>query len=432
MDTVRVDHLSCYGYARPTTPRIDALARESVLFEHAVAPSPWTLPSHGSLFTGLYPSSHGCTGEILTLSDANVTLAEVLHDHSYQTGAFVANIYLMPEFGFAQGFSTYEMCAYDPQGRLKVSYAAAEMNAQVFPWLEARARDYAAGAGQPFFLFVNYMDAHAPYVPPSPYDALYGDPTPYPSPFYRNDDRFGYVKGTLQMTPRDRQHIVDFYDSCLTFLDHHVGALADRLAELKLAENTVLVVAADHGEFLGEHNLLDHRLFLYEELLNVPLVVRYPGVLPAGKRVGGLVQLTDVMPTLLDLVGVAGPPGMQGRNLAGLIGTGDTRVFDMAYAEYFRDEPLIELLGEWYDRRLKSVRAGDWKYIWASNGADELYDLGADRGESHNLIGERPDQATKLRVRLNDWLTGLATAPTPAGTPAIDPAQRERLRRLGY
>lgn len=416
LDTVRADHVSCYGYGRSTTPRLDALAADGVLFEGCVAPAPWTVPSHGSLFTGLYPTSHGSHEEHLALSPAHITLAEVLRDAGYETAGFAANLYLMPTLGYDQGFNTYDVQPVLTPGRVRLVRDAGEMNALVLPWLDTQG-----AKRQPFFLFVNYMDAHAPYDPPAPYDALYGDPRPFDSPFYRNQNRLPYIRGEVEMTPREQQHIIDFYDSEITYLDYEVGRVLDKLAELGLDDHTLVIVASDHGEFLGEHHLLDHRLCLYEEVLDVPLVLWYPAGLPQGRRVAGLVQLTDVMPTVLDLVGVKPPVAMQGRSLVPLIqGQDDPATYNVAFAEFFRDESHVQELGPAYDRRLKSLRLGDWKYIWSSAGPEELYDLSTDPGESHNLVMQQPDRAATLHARLDSWLSLLLSADTLGAVVPVD------------
>jgi arylsulfatase A-like enzyme len=395
LDAVRNDHLSCYGYERPTTSHIDALAQEGVLFESCAAPAPWTVPSHGSLFTGLYPTSHGAHAEHLALSPLNTTLAEVLRDAGYETGGFSANIYLSPTLGFDQGFATYDVRLMD-DGRPKPVRAAAEMNALVLPWVEARARD-----DRPFFLFVNYMDAHAPYLPPPPYDTLYGDPM-----------------------DREDERKIALYDGGIAYMDSEVGRLLDRLDELGLTDDTLIIVTADHGEFLGEHGLWDHKQHLYEEVLNVPLVMRYPPRLPRGQYVASLVQLTDVMPTVLTLAGVEPPAAMQGRNLLPLIrGEESPAAYTVAFAEFFRDEAHMRKLGPAYDRRLKSLRVGDWKYIWSSTGTEELYNLHTDPGESHNLASTETTRTADMRDRLDRWVGSLVKLVDWEGVSGTDRAQ---------
>ncbi|MBU0493875.1 MAG: sulfatase-like hydrolase/transferase [Chloroflexi bacterium] len=389
LDAVRADHLSCYQYERPTTPHIDALAQEGVLLIECTAPAPWTVPSHGSLFTGMYPTSHGAHAEHLALSPLNITLAEVLRDVGYETGGFSANIYLSPTLGFDQGFTTYDVRLMDDV-RPKPVRDAGEMNALVLPWLEARARD-----GRPFFLFVNYMDAHAPYLPPPPYDTRYDGP----------DD------------------LVSRYDGAIAHLDSEVGRVLDKLEELGLSENTLVIVTADHGEFLGEHGLLDHKQHLFETVLRVPLVLWYPRSLPGGQRVAGLVQLTDVMPTILALAGVETPAAMQGRSLLPLIrGEQDPLAYNVAFAEYWRDELLIQKRGAVFDRRLRSLRVGDWKYIWSSAGAGELYNLRQDPGEMHNLALSEPAQTAAMRERLDRWVDLLVRL-VPGNAPGGEQAQ---------
>ena len=417
VDTLRADHLGCYGYSRPTSPRIDAFAAGAVLYERAMASAPWTVPSHASLFTGLDPFEHGAYSfpatpgmlrNVHPLESSHTTLAEALSEEGYATAAFVANAgFLHRSLGLDQGFGTYH-----PE-----RVPAVKLNERVFEWLESH-RD------ERFFLFVNYMDAHWPYnTRPRP-----GQIDPPAS-----RDRELYERLFEQVMPGDSpaprelsSQVIAQYDTGVAHADAAVGALIDRLAALGLDTSTTLVVTSDHGEYFGEHGLVGHSKDVYQAALHVPLVIGRPGV-EDGSRVAVPVSSADV-------------PGLIAQTLT-------AQVSD-SLAERFARDPLLPIVSENYFSRARDMLNPPWnarfqrvrraifawplKYVWSSDGAHELYDLASDSDENRDLIEQRPLDASRLASLLE---ARLAARPVGSrGLPAseLTPAELEELRELGY
>jgi arylsulfatase A-like enzyme/tetratricopeptide (TPR) repeat protein len=384
IDTCRADHLGCYGYKRPTTPHIDALARAGVLFEQVLTPVPLTTPAHSSLLTGTYPPTHGVrlnNGQ--GLPESSVTLAEILRDAGYRTAAFVGGFPLDAGFGLNQGFETYDD-RFTKKSETSASLAertAEEVGTPAMAWLQANAHE-------PFFLFLHFYDAHLPYDPPEPFASSFGD---------------------------------DPYSGELAYVDEWIGRILERLRSLSVDGNTLVVLTADHGESLDEHGEKSHGYFIYQSTQRVPLVIRAPGG-PKGKRVAGRVSLIDLMPTVLDLTGVKPPPRLQGASLRpALEGKGS----DASRPLYC--ESLVA--GQFQCASLHGIVEGGWKYIRAPR--PELYDLTKDPGEKNNVIAADPRVAQRLSDRL-DVLVQQMEAPTSEHDAASDPEAVRRLQSLGY
>jgi arylsulfatase A-like enzyme len=352
LDTLRADHLSAYGYARETSPRIDALARDGVLFERAVAPTSWTLPAHLSMLTGLSISAHGVCDDRLwqarepdgaprAIPFRGTFLPELFKNAGYDTAGFYTWKYLEPRFGFGPGFDTYERIGSsvfsDPElakrfEALRAAGDTAEIQRWMaesplafdeqrptadeavdaaLAWLDARAGD------APFFLFLHLFDIHDGYVPPAPFDARFTDPG-YAGPVTGRRVTAPDSPVRPDMAPADLAQLVALYDGEIAWVDSQVGRVLDRLDELGLAGDTVVVLTSDHGEEFFEHGGKTHRAQLYAESVHVPLVVAWPGELPAGRRVAGTVGLVDVLPTIAGLAGVAAPKGLTGRDLSAI------------------------------------------------------------------------------------------------------------------
>ncbi|HZE88688.1 MAG TPA: sulfatase, partial [Verrucomicrobiae bacterium] len=292
LDTVRADHVGCYGYARPTTPILDALARESTLFELAVAPAPWTLPSHASMFTSLYPHEHGAAGPSSTLAAERVTIAETLREAGYSTAAFTGGGYLSSKFGLSQGFDVFENL-YDSPTSAIVSRALA--------WFDGRPAD------QPYFLFVHTYEPHTPYT--SATFASLPDAGRV-GPSFAEEDLRELRSGQFRPTPAEQRYIEDLYDGDIHAADAALGPLWDRLRAAGELDRSLVIVTSDHGEELFERSArtsAGHGHSLYEELLRVPLVIRYAKGFPAGMRVATPVSLIDLVPTLAAVTGVPWP-----------------------------------------------------------------------------------------------------------------------------
>ncbi|REK27715.1 MAG: tetratricopeptide repeat protein [Planctomycetota bacterium] len=385
IDTLRADHLGCYGFQRPTSPNIDALAADGLLFERAQTTNPLTLPAHSSLMTGKIPPAHGAlTNQGHTLAEANVTLAEILRDEGWQTGAVVGAYPLESRFGLAQGFADYDD---EFDGSLKAGLfterSAESVSRAAIDWLERRGDD-------PFFMFVHYYDPHQRYLPPEPFNSAY---------------------------PQDK------YSGEIAYTDHWVGKLIERLQQLELYDSTLIVLTSDHGESLGEHGEISHGFFIYQPVMHIPLIVRLPQG-PRGQRLKTPVSLVDVMPTVLELAGRPLPSDLQGISLAASFRngveppTGRDLYSDSWYPAKFACAPLRGLLQD------------QWRYVWSVR--PELYNLHEDPREAKNVLDQHSDVAARLAEGLQ---TMLAAAPSPAtggSSTTPDAAARARLRSLGY
>jgi arylsulfatase A-like enzyme len=413
LDTVRADHLSCYGYARPTTPNLDRLASRGMLFENAIAPTSWTLPALASVLSGLLPHQHGADW-YEPMSRAPMTLAEILKTAGFDTGGFNAN----PDFGLAgwglaQGFDVYwdahdwlrhnlvatfaGQSLYQTLFREFVSFNefdrqdAGEVNQQVQEWLGQRS-------ARPYFLFINYMDAHRPYVPPAPYDRRFGrlpKPLLWKISFSLHDGRW-----SQPITPAERRGMIDGYDNSLAYLDSQVGRLLDAMAASPDAGRTFVIVAGDHGEGFGEHGTFDHGWDLYREVLHVPLLVAGPGI-PAGKRVAGVAELREVFPTVIQMaLGNAGPP---------IARASLSRFWNGQSSPEAAAPPVVselDLLTPAGHQSVLSLSAARWHFLVNSTGSVELYDDQADGKETRNLAAspDLQDVAPKLRMQLQTIL----------------------------
>ena len=386
IDTCRADHLRCYGYKRETTPNIDAVARDGVLFQEALTPVPLTTPAHSSMFTGTYPPTHGVhLNNGVGLAESNVTLAEVLREAGFQTAAFVAGFPLDPQFGLNQGFDTYDS-KFTKTGETSASYSERSAEAVSLPalaWLDQHK-------GNPFFLFLHYFDAHLPYDPPEPYRSAYAD---------------------------------DPYAGEIAYVDHWIGQVVDRLRALDAYDDTLLVIAGDHGESLGDHGETSHGFFVYQVTQHVPLVVRAPhGV--KGARFEGRVSLVDLMPTVLDVAGLKTPERVQGTSLRrGLEGEPAQDAARPLYCESLEAT-------EFECSALHGIVSGSWKYIRAPR--QELYDLSRDPAETNNVFDKEQSTAQRLRDRLEEMLPEFEAAAPARDAASADPDAVRRLQSLGY
>jgi arylsulfatase A-like enzyme len=430
LDTARPDAIGAYTEARAHTPTLDALAHTGVLFTNAHSTSAWTLPAHGSLFTGLFPSRHGAHWEGSGLSEELTTLAEILAE-THETVGLSENPHIIAAKGFAQGFDRYAETWRARRGP-KLPPTTLELFAR---WLDERDPE------RPFFAFVNLMTPHLPYMPPEEHRRRFIDPALQAraselTDFGESDAR-DVMMGRRELPPSDLQLLRELYLADLSFADERVGEAFDMLRAAGELEQSFIIVTGDHGENIGHHGLMEHQLCLYETLLRVPLILRLPGVFEGGERRDDPVQLVDLLPTVLDVFGVPEErrPHSEGRSLLGAAIPADRPI----YAEYMRPEPQKRLFLKRdpgfdfspYDRRLRSIQVGSLKLIASDRGERELYDLARDPDELHDLSAARPEDAARLAAQLDSWARNLAPrAAQPA--PAIDPEARRALRELGY
>jgi arylsulfatase A-like enzyme len=424
IDTLRADHTTPYGYGRDTTPGLSALAAQGTRFAVAYAPTPLTAPSHATLFTGQYPGSHGLLKNGVDLDARMRTLAEMLGEHGYQTAAVVSSFVLDARFGFDQGFDTY-LDDFSIEGA--TDKVETWKNHAVEGGFDTRADDTTRralrwlwvdrDAERPFFLFVHYSDPHNPYVPPASVSSR------FPLPPLAAADVDDPAKQTLRKGVHD-------YDGEVAFVDQEVVRLLEELERLELEDETLVVVTADHGEGLMDHGRWFHGVDVHEEAVRIPLVVRWPGVVPAGRRGTSPVELVDLAPTLLDLLGIEhGGERFEGRSLAGFLrGEAEPDRDDPVFLHRRRYAPQV-VQGTRVSGEQHAVIQGSWKLIDHSQGDDELYDLARDPEERDNRIDAEPERAAALRRLLDDWRSGHAE---PRETPALDPEERRALEALGY
>ncbi len=407
LDTVRADHLSLYGYSRQTTPNLDRWGRQGVVFEDAIAPTSWTLASHASMFTGMLPHQHGADW-LIPLNTRRWTLADVLSSWGYETAGFTSNfVYGGAGWGLDEGFDSYEdyresvphifqalkLCSavFEPFYRHWVlpeyfeRREAPQANADILGWFHHRSP-------RPFFLFVNYFDAHDPYLAPEPYSHRFGQC----SLDVIRRTKLAFAKSHARVSDPDKTALIAGYDNSLAYLDHAVGQLLDTLSRFPGWENTVVILTSDHGEGFGEHGTFSHGENLYREALRVPLIVFGPGI-PKGRRVARVVATQDLFATVLDFAG----DGVAPFRRDGLQRYWTSRA-DFADS----DEPVIAELtpkyrtvGLWPEISLRTTR---WTYIRNSRGDEELYDWRRDPGEQDNLAASAAygHVLEELRARL--------------------------------
>lgn len=389
IDTLRADRIGAYGYAKARTPNIDGLAASGVRFEKAYSPVPITLPSHASLMTGTYPmrtGMHDFSGN--KLDPALPTLATLLKAQGYSTGAVVGAAVLDRRFGLNQGFDFY-YDNFDFNRMLETNLDAMERPGsvvvdQALGWLRKNST-------RRFFLWVHLYDPHHPYNPPAPYNTQFKD---------------------------------DLYNGEIAYTDVQIGRLLGYLRRAGLASNTLIVLAGDHGEGLGEHGEKTHGFFIYNSTLHVPLLMKLPGSGAVAKKVvADNVSLVDVLPTVLDALRMPVPAHVQGRNLMPLI-KGKSEDESHLYAESY----LPRLHFNWSE--LRGIQAGSYRLI--DGPKPELYDLSKDPGELQNLVEQKPALAMELRTQLANVIQKYSAGGETAQKTSLDPAMAERLQALGY
>jgi arylsulfatase A-like enzyme/Flp pilus assembly protein TadD len=382
LDTTRVDRVGAYGSTPSLTPNFDRVAAEGVLFTRAWTVTPLTTPAHASLMTGLYPQAHGVRNNGRMRMRAGIpTLASAFSAAGYRTGAFVAAFPVSRAFGFATGFGTFDDdFGDDASGKPRNERNAALVNARALPWLKA-----AAASGEPFFAWIHYYDAHAPYEPPPPFA-----------------ERF-----------LDRP-----YDGEVAFADSELGRVLATVREAGVLDRTVVLVVADHGEGLGDHHESEHGLLLYEPTVAVPLAIRAPLAIAKGGRRRELASLVDVAPTLAALAGVFFPTAVDGRNL--LAPDTDRPVYaeSLFAAEEFSWAPI------------RAVRSGSMKWIEAPR--PERYDLEVDPGERVDLAGRDPRKDLAMEQVVARFASSEAGEAVPVENGLVDDELVSRLQALGY
>lgn len=399
-DTTRADFIGCYGKQSARTPTLDRLAAEGTLFENCLTPVPITTPSHSTMFTGLYPLAHGVRDNgRFRLPAERTTLAELLKAEGYATGAAVGAFPLTRDWGLDQGFDFYDdhitVAAEDERGRRQRDPGvffderpASRVNDAMLPWLRANAR-------RRFFAFVHYWDPHQPHVPPPPFSDLY----PH-----------------------------DLYQGEIAYADQALGVLLDELERQGVYDRTVVAMLGDHGEGRGEHQEDTHSMLLYKATLHVPLIVRIPGE-PGGRRVAARVGTVDLMPTLLEVLGLPVPDEVQGRSLLAELRRATPGQPALASADnrpYYAETLSPRLSYGWGE--LRALFLGPFKYVHGPR--RELFDTRYDPQELTNLAPG--PEAERMHGGLEAFVARNASAGAAQAVSDSDPETRARLAALGY
>ncbi|HJP02600.1 MAG TPA: sulfatase [Planctomycetota bacterium] len=476
IDTLRADHLSCYGYAQATSPHLDRLASEGVLFEDATSTTSWTLPAHISMLTGLPISAHGvCDDRLWTRPGPDggaepvylrgVFLPEVLRGAGYRTGGFYTWKYLEPTFGFGPGFEVYERLGHtfyshpvvskqfeelrakgdtDALGRLAAEHpelfddtrpSSPEAVERALGWIdEVRGET----PERPFFCFLHLFDVHDPYQAPEPFHRRFANPD-YDGPITGRNVMGAGTPVQRGMEEGDLRHLVALYDGEIAWVDSQVGRLLDALEARGLTQNTLVVVVSDHGEEFFEHGEKQHRRSLYRESVHVPWIARWPAGLPAGRRVAGPVGLVDLAPTIAGLCDLAPPPGAMGRDL-GALARGEVANEAVTYLSELTlfDRPGAPL-------RVVGLHRGSEHALLGARGdapwIGQHFDLTLDPTERE--FGERfsasegpgprwSARLEELRATLGPLRARLPARLADDATPGLAPSEIAELEAMGY
>ena len=453
IDTLRADHLGTYGYERFTSPMIDTFAAEGTVFEDASSAAPWTLPSHTTMLTGLYPLTH----EVMTiqthLDESRVTLPAMLRDAGYRTAAAVSTGWLRNDrYKVTKDFDDYIYVETKPWRRSPSTW----ITDQAIEWVESAGDDK-------LFVMLHYFDVHADYTSEPEYEALFVEPYDGPAdgtawqilihslePEYIEKCRVDYdeerctfgVGGNKKLVDQefervelgdaDFRHLMDRYDAGIRQMDAEFGRFIAHLRKTGRLEDALIVVTSDHGEGFGEHGRLDHFLFTHQEVLHVPLIMRGPGI-PAGQRVSAPVSLVDLTPTILDLTGASSPHGLEGLSLMPLI-AGDEAPFRQR--TMYGEAPgglTYEGIVPGMFPIIRSIRRDRWKLVYDSKqDAFALYDLQEDPAETTDLASSKPAIARQLLEEMEKRYEGFTPSALENATVELSEEEKAELRALGY
>jgi len=457
-------------------PNLQRIANKGSRFRNCMSTAPWTLPSHASMFTGQYTSSHCAHAGTKSFDPQVPTLAERAEAAGYDTLAYSNNTWVSPEFGFDSGFQDFLVRWEIREGgsdvssiekadslRDKLSILFTKLKEEPFDALanilyaaylnyssqedsgaartNSRLRNLfqSRQSGSPFFLFVNYVEPHLPYDPPEHFRREFAPDTNAEDV---NQDPWRFLTGEIEMSENDFDRLKSLYEAELIYLDQQIGELIEILQELGEYEDTALFIAGDHGENLGEFGLMDHQYCLYDTLINVPMICRHPDYFPENEEFDELIELRDLYPTILEIIGESDEDANDSVSDHSFASPGESNFGrEFTIAEYLEPQPSQQALRdhvnkiskdiEKYDRALRCIRTNDWKYVEATDGAEELYDLRVEVNESENIVDSHRTKRTELRTRLSGAVGDLIRAPGE-GHSQMDKETKQRLEDLGY
>jgi len=433
MDTTRADQFGFMGNPFIKTPRLDAIAAESIVLTDCMTVAPTTLASHTSLFTGKYAHHHGTPRNGYMVSRDNVMLAEILKEAGFTSAGFAGSFALDSRFDFAQGFDTYDetfdILVGDNRADANQRRAETVTNA-VLAYLDAN------GVPDRLFLFAHYFDPHSPYAAPTPFHSMYnpngGRGLPPLNPVSED--------GILKLDPRQPQvgqQLISQYAAEISYMDFHIGRLIDELQRRGILDEAILLVTSDHGESFMEHpRSFSHGFLVYQATMHSVGVIRLPGGEGGGRKIGGPVSNIDLLPTILQILGISPPPGIDGEAIP-------LEVTDAAlpqrtrFGQATRPRKEHETDPRWMNMlKARYIRSGRYKFIQTPYlGTEELYDLESDPGEQRDLLQGPSQETLEIAARLRAELTAWAESADPLPT-RFEETQREetraRLRSLGY
>lgn len=440
IDTLRADHLGCYGHAYVQTPTLDAVAEEGWRFERCVATAPTTLASHTALMTGSYPHTHGTPRNGFLVNDENVMFAEIAKRYGFTTAGFIGSYALSSQFNFHQGFDHFDE-NFDIR-RSTTSSVSAERRAEqvtdaVIQWLGPKDEEH-------LFLFVHYFDVHLRYDPPAPYDEMYLDKTGV-FKARQNALKLRPLRKKIRAAPPANRFgpevkaMNGFYCGEISYTDNQIDRLLKYLEERDILDHALLIITSDHGESMVEHPLdsfFNHGIETYDTTIRVPLIIRFPGGKDGGRVIDRVVSSIDVLPTILDWFGMEHPARLEGVSFAGLK-AGETlapRGAVFAEATMPTDSPF-EDESVWYNaRKTKCIVQDHWKLVHRPLPKQwELYDLNADPGEQENLLGTDPEPHAALIDELKARLIAWSKDADPLASAKEESEKtKSNLKSLGY
>jgi arylsulfatase A-like enzyme len=424
IDALRPDHLSCYGYGRRTSPTIDGIAQQGIIFKNAIAPSTWTAPSMASLFTSVYPINHGVIdgrvdkGKVYdqpVFSEELVTLTQVLQKDGYTTFGVASNLHLGALQGFARGFDYFECLDFLP---------AEAINKALFAWEDKIKKS------EKFFLWLHYIDPHFPYEPRMPWIGSYASDKGEAGNIAKRSitelwEKYVQLTGENQANTKQEadgfvNNLWALYDSEINYVDYYLKSVIDTFVQDK---NTLIVITADHGEGFFEHKMLGHTYTLYQEVIHIPLIVRLPGAAQA-ETASGLVNLVDIFPSILQVLNIDSPEHLVGKPFVTREGLGEGFAKNEGGAYTFSE------LGRF---KSKTILQDGWKYIYNyEHESEQLYNLHTDPSETVNQAENERMRCGKLQALLFEWVSNAKQYPVKEQGYNFTPAEKEKLEALGY
>jgi len=423
IDTLRADHLGCYGYKRNTSPNIDRLAENGILFENAIAQAPWTIPSIASMLTSKFPPELGMIEKNSAFDGNQNLISSILQKNGYETAGFVSCVldFLTPQRGFAKGFDHYI--------GLEETHARAEViNRHAFEWIDRRT------GNKPMFMWMHYCDVHSDYNAPEPFKNSFTDKE-IDRALGRSKTLKGVLKGEKAFNAQELEESIVLYDQEILYTDHHIGKLIDKIKESENFENTLIIIGADHGEEFLEHGGVLHQTSLYDELLRAPLIFHCPKSLPGGERISNQVQNMDIAPTLLEFCRIPGDPEFRGQSLMPLMQGKSDSIDGFAFSHLD-----ISSFNMWCDNWKQSIlrtvymaRSNEEKLIYEPlSESFEYYDLREDPEEQHDLFNQKDLESHPIKNALLNFYKQMERRPDDSQKMELERETLDRLEALGY